>query len=64
VREHRDHAEGDLLVAGDDRIHHRADHAHVITAGTSLGIGIIQKPSVFLNEGDVVEGLPSAAQQD
>jgi 2-keto-4-pentenoate hydratase/2-oxohepta-3-ene-1,7-dioic acid hydratase in catechol pathway len=27
----------------------------VITTGTSLGIGIIQKPPVFLNEGDVVE---------
>ena len=27
----------------------------VITTGTSLGIGIIQKPPVFLKEGDVVE---------
>jgi 2-keto-4-pentenoate hydratase/2-oxohepta-3-ene-1,7-dioic acid hydratase in catechol pathway len=27
----------------------------VITTGTSLGIGIIQKPPVFLQEGDVVE---------
>jgi 2-keto-4-pentenoate hydratase/2-oxohepta-3-ene-1,7-dioic acid hydratase in catechol pathway len=27
----------------------------VITTGTSLGIGIIQKPPVFLHEGDVVE---------
>ena len=27
----------------------------VITTGTSLGIGIIKKPPVFLNEGDVVE---------
>ena len=27
----------------------------VITTGTSLGIGIIQKPPVFLREGDVVE---------
>ncbi len=35
----------------------------VITTGTSLGIGIIQKPPVFLKEGDVVEvqieGLPA-----
>jgi len=35
----------------------------VITTGTSLGIGIIQKPPVFLQEGDVVEvqieGLPA-----
>lgn len=34
----------------------------VITTGTSLGIGIIQKPPVFLNEGDVmeiqIEGFP------
>jgi 2-keto-4-pentenoate hydratase/2-oxohepta-3-ene-1,7-dioic acid hydratase in catechol pathway len=27
----------------------------VITTGTSLGIGIIQKPPVFLNEGDLME---------
>jgi 2-keto-4-pentenoate hydratase/2-oxohepta-3-ene-1,7-dioic acid hydratase in catechol pathway len=27
----------------------------VITTGTSLGIGIVQKPPVFLQEGDVVE---------
>ena len=27
----------------------------VITTGTSLGIGIIKKPPVFLKEGDVVE---------
>jgi 2-keto-4-pentenoate hydratase/2-oxohepta-3-ene-1,7-dioic acid hydratase in catechol pathway len=35
----------------------------VITTGTSLGIGIIQKPPVFLNEGDVmevqIEGFPA-----
>jgi 2-keto-4-pentenoate hydratase/2-oxohepta-3-ene-1,7-dioic acid hydratase in catechol pathway len=35
----------------------------VITTGTSLGIGIIQKPPVFLKEGDVVEvqieGMPA-----
>jgi 2,4-didehydro-3-deoxy-L-rhamnonate hydrolase len=31
------------------------DAGDVITTGTSLGIGIIQKPPVFLNEGDVVE---------
>jgi 2-keto-4-pentenoate hydratase/2-oxohepta-3-ene-1,7-dioic acid hydratase in catechol pathway len=35
----------------------------VITTGTSLGIGIIQKPPVFLQEGDVmevqVEGFPA-----
>ncbi|HET9576949.1 MAG TPA: fumarylacetoacetate hydrolase family protein [Usitatibacter sp.] len=31
------------------------DPGDVITTGTSLGIGIIQKPPVFLNEGDVVE---------
>ena len=35
----------------------------VITTGTSLGIGIIQKPPVFLKEGDMVEvqieGLPA-----
>ena len=35
----------------------------VITTGTSLGIGIIQKPPVFLKEGDVmevqIEGFPT-----
>jgi 2-keto-4-pentenoate hydratase/2-oxohepta-3-ene-1,7-dioic acid hydratase in catechol pathway len=35
----------------------------VITTGTSLGIGIIQKPPVFLKEGDVmevqIEGFPA-----
>ena len=35
----------------------------IITTGTSLGIGIIQKPPVFLNEGDVmevqIEGFPA-----
>jgi 2-keto-4-pentenoate hydratase/2-oxohepta-3-ene-1,7-dioic acid hydratase in catechol pathway len=35
----------------------------VITTGTSLGIGIIQKPPVFLQEGDVmevqIEGFPA-----
>jgi 2-keto-4-pentenoate hydratase/2-oxohepta-3-ene-1,7-dioic acid hydratase in catechol pathway len=35
----------------------------VITTGTSLGIGIIQKPPVFLQEGDVmevqIEGCPA-----
>jgi 2-keto-4-pentenoate hydratase/2-oxohepta-3-ene-1,7-dioic acid hydratase in catechol pathway len=35
----------------------------VITTGTSLGIGIIQKPPVFLEEGDVmevqIEGFPA-----
>lgn len=35
----------------------------VITTGTSLGIGIIQKPPVFLREGDVmeiqIEGFPA-----
>ncbi|HET9652439.1 MAG TPA: fumarylacetoacetate hydrolase family protein [Usitatibacter sp.] len=31
------------------------DPGDVITTGTSLGIGIIQKPPVFLAEGDVVE---------
>lgn len=35
----------------------------VITTGTSLGIGIIQKPPVFLSEGDVmevqIEGFPA-----
>ena len=27
----------------------------LITTGTSLGIGIIEKPPVFLEDGDVVE---------
>ena len=35
----------------------------VITTGTSLGIGIIQQPPIFLNEGDVmevqIEGFPT-----
>jgi len=35
----------------------------VITTGTSLGIGIIEKPPVFLKEGDVmevqIEGFPA-----
>lgn len=47
------HAVADVIEYITARI--TLDPGDVITTGTSLGIGIIQKPPVFLNEGDVVE---------
>lgn len=47
------HSVADVIEYITSRI--TLDPGDVITTGTSLGIGIIQKPPVFLNEGDVVE---------